>query len=301
MRYILNNNLYLICIMKRPYFRRYKKKVPKRRSMVKKAIRSANTKVFNKKVYKALSRVAETKRASYNINNFALTSVNSSSLDQVIKYLNPSSATGALYNISQGTGQGARIGNRINTKKCILSGVIHINTEYSSQNYNMCPLYVGMYIFKLKKGKEDVAPVEYVVQNQFFQFGSSSTGFSGSLRDLTMEPNSEVVTLLKKRVFKVGTSVVRSATASGTANVLNQDYADGTVGIAKMFKIDVTKCLSSTYMYNDTDNTPTNSNTYVMWIPFRVDGGLILTSGGLATGTLPCYVDFSVDYRYTDI
>lgn len=279
-------------IRKRPY---------KRKPVVKKAIRAASTKLFNKRVYKAISRVAEVKRASYNINNFALTSVNSSNLDQVIKYLNPSNATGALYNISPGTGQGARIGNYINTKKCILSGVIHINTEYSSQNYNMCPLYVGMYIFKIKKGKEDIAPIEYIVQNQFFQFGSSSTGFSGTLRDLTMEPNNEVVTLLKKRVFKVGTSVVRSATASGTGNVLNQDYADGTVGIAKMFKVDVTKCLASKYLYNDSDNTPTNSSTFVMWIPFRVDGGLVLTSGGLATGTLPCYVDFSIDYRYTDV
>lgn len=287
--------------MKRPNFRRYKKKNTKRRPLAKKAIRAANTKMFNKKVYKALSRVAELKRASYNINNFALTSVVSANFDQTIKYLNPSASTGALYNISQGVGQGLRTANKITTKKAILSGVIHINTEYSTQNYNMCPLYVALYIFKLKKGVQDVTPAEYVVQNQFFQFGSSSTGFSGTLRDLTMGVNNDVVTLLKKRVFKVGTSTVRSATASGTANVLNQDYADGTVGIAKMFNMDVTDCLAKEYIYNDTDNTPQNSSTFFMFVPLRVDGGLILTSGGLATGTVPCYVDFGIEYQYTDM
>lgn len=277
-----------------------KKYVPRKRA-IKKAIRSVNTKNFNKKVFNALKRTAEIKRANYNQNNFALTSVVSPNFENTIKYLNPSASTGGLYNIALGSGQGGRVGNKITTKKAMLSGVIHINTEYSAQNYNMCPLYVALYIFKLKKGVQDITPAEFVVQNTFFQAGNTSTGFSGQLRDLTMGVNTDLVTLLKKRVFKVGTSTVRSATASGVANVLNQDYADSTVGIAKMFKIDVTDCLAKQYIYNDTDNTPTNSSTFFMFVPFRVDGGLILTNTGLATGTVPCYVDFSIDYNYIDL
>lgn len=285
------------------FFRKGKKRPAARKSVAKKAVRASNTKVFNKKVYRALSKVAEIKKVNYNVNNFALTSVVSSSFDQTIKILNPNASTGGLYNIAQGTGQGNRIGNKITTKKAILGGVIHINTEYSAQNYNMCPLYVAMYIFRVKNGigATQVTNVETIVQTSFFQAGSSATGFSGTLRDLTMEVNSDQVNLLKKRVFKVGTSLVRSATASGTGNVLNQDYSDGTVGIAKMFKVDITKLLNKTYTFQDTDNSPLTQSTYLMWVPFRVDGGLIQSSTGLATGTLPCYVDFSVDYHYTDM
>lgn len=285
------------------FFRKFKKRNAKRKPVVKKAVRAANTKVFNKKVYRALSKVAEIKKINYNINNFALTSVVSTNFDQTIKILNPSAAGGGLYNIAQGTGQGNRIGNTVVTKKATISGVIHINTEFSTQNWNMCPLYVAMYIFRVKNGigATQVSNVESIVQSTFFQAGSSATGFSGSLRDLTMEVNSDQVNLLKKRVFKVGTSLVRSATASGTGNVLNQDYADGTVSIAKMFKVDITKALNKKYTFQDSDNSPLTQSTYVMWVPFRIDGGLIVTSTGLATGTLPCYVDFSVDYHYTDM
>lgn len=286
----------------RKYFRRYRKRVYKRKAPSKaKAMRSYRNKKFNYRVRRTLSRVTELKKANYSQNNFALTSVLSANMDQNIKFLNPSSATGALFNIAQGSGQGSRIGNKITTKKCLLSGVVHINTEWSAQNWNMCPLYVALYVFKCKVGVQSVADVETIVQNRFFAAGNSSTGFSGTLRDLMMEPNKDVITLLRKKIVKVGTGTVQSATASGTANVLNQSYNDSQATIARMFRVDLTKALAKTFVYNDNDNTPINSATYIMWVPIRVDGGLIQTSAGLATGTVPAYVDFSIDYHYMDL
>lgn len=278
-----------------------RRKVYKKKPVVKKAVRKAKRAVLTRAIKRTVKTMAETKRANYNVNNFALTSVLSADYDQIIKFLNPTSATGALYNIIQGTGQGARVGNKIATKKCILSGVVHINTEWSAQNYNMCPLYVALYVFKVKVGIASIADVETTVKTKFFAAGSSSTGFSGTLRDLVMEVNSDVITLMKKRVFKVGTGMVQSATGNNTANTLNQSFNDGTATIAKMFKMDVTKCMAKSYVFNDTDNSPQNSGTYFMWVPFRVDGGLIMTNAGLATGTLPCWVDYSIDYHYMDI
>lgn len=278
-----------------------RRKVYKKKPTVKKAIRRVKRAVLTRAIKRTVKTMSEIKRANYNVNNFALTSVLSNDYDQIIKFINPTSATGALYNIQQGTGQGARVGNKISTKKCMLSGVVHINTEWSAQNYNMCPLYVALYVFKIKQGLVSIADCETIVKNRFFSAGNSSTGFSGALRDLLMEVNTDVVTLLKKRVFKVGTGVVQSATANNVANTLNQSFNDGTATIAKMFKIDITKCMAKTYIFNDTDNSPQNSGTYFMWVPLRVDGGLIVTSGGLATGTLPCWVDYSIDYHYMDI
>ena len=135
----------------------------------------------------------------------------------------------------------------------------------------------------------------------FFQAGNTSLGFNGTLVDLTRQVNTSQVTLLKKRVFKVGTQYVTSASAVGGTNTTNQQYSDGTVGISQMFKMDLTKCLPKILNYNDTDNSPTNSLTWMAWVPYRVDGGEIKTSLNFYTGTIPAYVDFEVDYLYKDM
>lgn len=287
--------------MKQKRYGRRKANAPKRR-MYKRAVRAVNNKIFSKRVEKALSKSVEVKRANYAISNQAITSVLSNNLDTTIKIINPTSATGGLYVIQQGTGQGNRVGNKITTRKCKLSGVIHINTTYdATTNYNMCPLYVAMYIVRVKGAlTEGVTNLETYIQNSFFQAGNVSVGFSGTLMDLKREVNQNNITLLRRKIFKVGVNQVRSATAVGTANQANQDYTDGTVGIARMFSMDLTRVMNKSFTYNDGDNSPTNAPTYMFFVPLRVDGGLIQSSLGLYTGTIPCYVDYSIDYHYTD-
>lgn len=280
-----------------------RRKVYKKKPLVKKAIRQVKEQIFTKKVQKAISKTVELKKANYSVNNFALTSVSSGSFSNTVKILNPSSTTGALYFIAQGNGQGNRQANVINTRRLTIGGVIHINTTWDgTANYNMCPLYVALYIVKLKPGLADtVANLNNVIGTTFFQAGNVSVGFDGTLRDLVREPNNNAVTVLMKKVVKVGTATVPSAFAVNSGNNSNQQFGDSTVGISKMFKINATKYIPKRIYFNDTDNAPNTRNTYFFWVPLRVDGGLIQTSGGLATGTVPAYVDFSIDYSFTDI
>lgn len=280
-----------------------RRKVYKKKPIIRKAIKQANDKIFKKKVQNVMSKTVEIKKANYSQNNFAITAVPSGNFGNTIKILNPSNTTGGLYFVAQGSGQGNRQANVINTKKLTFGGVIHINTFWDGTgNYNMCPLYVAMYIVKLKPGLADtVANLNNVIGTTFFQAGNGSVGFDGTLRDLVKEPNNNAITVLMKKVVKVGVSNVLSAFAVNTPNNANQQYADSTVGISKMFKINATKYIPKKIYFNDSDNAPNTRNTYFFWVPLRVDGGLIQTSGGLATGTVPAYVDFSIDYSFTDI
>lgn len=282
----------------------FKKKAYKsNKKPIKKAIKAANTKVFNNKVKKALSTVAETKTVTYSVNTFGITSVLATDFDTTIKLLNPASGTGGQYFIGQGVGQGSRVGNKIMTKKCILSGVVRINTFYDATvNYNPCPLYIALYIIRLKGQVPDTTTqVESIVQNSFFQAGNTSGGFTGRLNDLVKPVNTDLVTVLMKRVFKVGTGNTVSAFGINAPNNINQQFNDGTVSIARLFKIDVTKCLQKHIIFDDTNNIPTNKQTYMFFVPLRVDGQLITTSTGANNGTLPAYADYQIDYQYTDM
>ena len=248
--------------------------------------------------------MSETKIANYSIGNYDMTAFLSNTYSTLnIKIISPSNATGGLYSIAQGTGQGAREGNRISTVSAWMTGCVHINTKFNdTNNYEMCPLYVCCYIFKLKPAITDgVASVLSIMQSTFFQAGSTTQGVQGLLNDLTRTVNSDQVVMLKKRVFKVGTQYVTSASAIGVSNIENQQYSDGTVGISQMFRINLTKLFPKTFTFNDTDNGPTNKPIYMAWVPYRVDGQYIKNSSANQNAVIPFKVDYSIDYRYKDM
>jgi hypothetical protein len=251
-----------------------------------------------------VDKLSETKIANYSVNAAQLTAFGSNTYSTLnVKIITPSNATGSLYNIAQGVGQGNREGNRIRTVSAEMRGVVHINTTFNlTNNYNMCPLYVAVYIFRLKGAYTDgVTNVTTYMANSFFQAGNTSVGMLGLLNDLTRTINSDQFTLLKKRVFKVGTQYVTSATASGTTNITDQQFSDGSVGISRMFKINLTKIFPKIFSYNDTDNAAVNKPIYMAWVPFRVDGNYIVNSAGNQNATIPAYIDYAIDYRYKDV
>lgn len=283
---------------KKPMMRRRKAGV------VKRAVKRARKTVFNRRVRSVISRMAETKVINYTASTFGLTGVGSTQYTNTIKTILPTNVTGGLLSSpTQGTGQGSRVGNKIMTKKLIMSGVLRINTLFNeTYNYNSCPLYIAFYAFKLKSNLDDTPASAYnVVSTSFFQAGNSSQGFNGTLVDLTRQVNAQTVTLLKKRVFYVGTSQVISGFGSNNANVANQNFADNGTTISKMFRMDMTKLMPKTLEYNDLSSTPSNRNVWIMWVPLRVDGNLIVTSLNTQTGPIPAYLDYQMSYEYKDM
>lgn len=282
--------------------------------VVKRAIRKAKKTVFAKRVKTVVNRMQETKVANYSINDFAISAwVNSATYQGTIKLLTPSSATGGQFFIAQGTGQGNRIGNTITTQKMVMRGVVRIETAFDGTlNWNMCPCLVACYVFRTKP-QLNQAGVLSLMNTAFFQAGSQAVGFTGYMQDLTRSVNKNQVQLLKKRVFKVGTSQQWSGAgqyvtnAGGVvtvnpqnSNYLNQQYGDSTVGIAKMFSMDLTKAMQKKIVFNDADNGSVNSLTWIAWVPFRIDGDRYITSTGGFDGPLPAKVDYSIDYYFKD-
>lgn len=282
-----------------------KRRITPQRKVVKKAIYRAKKQIFAKRIKSVVNTMSETKMVNVNTNNAWVTAWNSNTFSNLnIRTLCPSTlATNGTYFVGQGIGQGQREGNKITTRKLEFSGVVHINTAYDgTTNYNMCPIYLVFYFFKLKPGLDDTAAnVLSVMQNSFFQTGSTSQGFTGTLVDLVRPVNSNQVTLLKKRVFKVGTQYVYSAFAAASANNANQQYSDGTVGISRMFKMDLTKIVPKIFQFNDAANTCTQRNLWMAWVPFRVDGNLIKNNADNQNATIPAFVDYQIQYSFKDL
>ena len=64
---------------------------------------------------------------------------------------------------------------------------------------------VTLWLVKVKPLYDDtLASLENVVNNSFFQQGQVSNGFQSTTVDLTRSPNSDTVTVLKKRTFNIG-------------------------------------------------------------------------------------------------
>lgn len=278
-----------------------RKKPASKRSVIRRAVSKAKRGMFRKAVKRVISSVAETKVCNYYYNDFGIVNTQSTAFSGTIKSLSPSASSGSMITISQGTGAGQRIGNKITVKKAILAGTVHINPTFDlTTNYNMCPLKVCLWIFQLKGGlTDDTTNVNDIVQNYFFDYGNTSIGMSGKLMDLTRPPNANYITLLKKRVFSVGTQNVVSGFGLNSPNNANQQFSSSET-MSRMFRIDVTKVLRKVYRFNDTSNTTSDRQVWCMWTPFRVDGRIPDTSTGLYLGPVPAIISWSYDFYYQD-
>lgn len=286
----------------------YRPKTGKGKKTIKKAIRSAKVHNFNTAVSKVISRKAETKCVNYEewMNIYGAKSLDLTSGAGGVQSLTPmaSTSTGYSYNIPQGTAQGERVGNEILPVSLKLRGVIRAESYFdNTTNYNPCPLYVTLWVVKLRQHLNDTfTDLSTVMQNTFFQFGSVSQGFSGTLTDLVRDVNQDHIQLITRKVYKLGYNQYVSAFAINSANNINQQYANNDTAHCKMFKIDLSKHLPKTMKFNDGSDNVTNQHR--LWCFFtchRTDGNQIQTSSGNFTGPQPADVCLGAEFRYKDI
>lgn len=215
------------------------------------------------------------------------------------------SDTGAnsTYAIGQGTGQGNRVGNQIRTYKLMVKLAMNINPTYADPgNYNACPIYVTMWVVKLMPHLDDtIDNLQTVVQNSFFQASGTATGFAGNLGDMIKTPNKDQVTVLKKKVYKLGLSEIISSAGNNVANTASNKYMNNDSSMCLTDMIDCTKCLPAVMKFNDGDNITTNRRVYIFFTSARMDGGFTVSSFGVSTGTRPFQVSMGVDYQFTDL
>lgn len=202
-----------------------------------------------------------------------------------VRTLSPSAA---YMPIVQGPSQDERIGNRIQTKRAILRYVIHPLPYNASTNTAPCPMDVIMWIGRLKKAVSSPTATDF---NNFLQFGSASTPPSGDLADINSVINRDYFTVDKKIIHKLG-----FAEYAGTGvNVGAQSYSNNDYKYNVVRSVDITRCFSKNYTFNDADNDPQNSRTYIWFEAVRADGIV-----GLGTN-IPIMFRATLDYTYTDL
>lgn len=287
--------------------RTYRKKRPiyrRKAGPVKRAIRKVKKEMFAKKVKTVVNKLSETKvvnnaslsRPIYNTNN-------SANFQGSIIPLGPGSGAPNLFTISQGTGQGNRIGNKIQTVKMMIRGNVRLNTyATNTTNYNPVPGYITMWIVKLKPFlNDDVTTLKAVIDGSFFQSGSGGIGMSGQTTDLYRQVNTQQIQVIKRRVWKVGTSYVPGSSGGTSGDLSNQLWANNDFSLVRIFKQDITKAVPKVMLFNDANDNYVNRHSYLFFTFIRMDGAIPQTNVGVYSGVIPAYVDMEVDYMFKDV
>lgn len=187
--------------------------------------------------------------------------------------------------ISQGTGQGARIGNKIKTKKLIFGGTI-VPYPYGVNNTTPTPSQVAVYIFY---DRTDPTAIPQVTTN-FFQAGSSTRGFSNDLADLMYPVNTDRYRILAKKTFKLGYSAY-----TGTGfNIDAQGFTNNDFKLNCNFRFDLTKHYPQQVKFDDNNSTPTTRGLFALFVPMRADGNAYTAT------TIPMGYQFFQNYVYED-
>lgn len=239
------------------------------------------------------------------INKAVLNWDNDPAFQNSIITLGSGSSSSYLFSIGQGVGQGSRVGNKISTQKMMIRGSIRFNTQANtSTNYNPIPGYVTMWIVKLKPFlNDDIASLQSVIDGSFFQSGNGSVGMTGGLADMYRLVNSDQITVLKRRMWKLGVSAVInfSGSSGGGGDTVNQNWGNNDFKLTHFFKQDLSKCVPKTMTFNDSNNNFLERRSYLFFSFIRMNDTIPVNTLGFAQGIVPAYVDFEVDYMYKDV
>lgn len=262
-----------------------------RRAIVKRALAKSWKRSVAKVCKRVISKQAEIKNAnsSFSIaphNTLALTS---DIATQNILWVSPNSSQ---LPIIQGVRQDERVGNKIKTKRCKLKVIMYPKPYDATINPTPQPQIVTMWCVSAKIGYTSNTSMATIFDTNFFQDGFTSTGYLSQLIDSISEVNSDAITLHWKRSFKLGHSYhPQYNTSHVDAQFSNNDYK-----MNHIRQFDLTKALKKTYTFDDTNNTPNDRSTFIIFGVANANGQLF-TNGAYR----PVDVYATLDYYYTDM
>jgi len=263
---------------KRPYRKRGYKR-PKRAAGGKRTSVSAGVKSYVNKVIH--SNIENKSYQIYNTLDFG--SVNEST--DMNAY--PMTPNNLLWTINQGTGAGARLGNRISTRKVYLSYVLRPMSFDAASNPQMIPTEVQMFLGYVKNNPSNLpAPADI---NQLFQFGSTTVAPVGTLADLIAVINTDYWVIKKKWIHKLG-----YANNQGGGALVNQQYnANNDFKLNHVKRMDITKYCPKTVTFNDASAGPTSKGLFFF-------SQAIFANGTTSITARPAHLEFWVNYVYED-
>lgn len=250
------------------YYKKRKYGTYKKKRAYKPRAKMAKKKSIRREIRREVARLAENKIIEGTSGNVTFA-----------QSITPSSCYPLIPNISQGTTQGTRVGNKVRVRNAVL----RMSLTVSNQSAAVTPTYVDIYIFKYKPMTaypNNVMPTGSM--NNFLQAGSSSTNYSGAISDGLRPVNKDLFTMkYRKRLCMFNpnnTAAFTGATASWNPN--------------RSYNINITKYLNKILNYDDANSICTNDSLWFAVGSTQTDGVLY---PGLAMGTYNLVVN--VEYE----
>lgn len=263
---------------RRKYARKPRRAVGARKSMV-------------KLIKSVIHKQAENKQVSFTTSN-SLGNVISASTLWEAQNIVPLSPTAGYMAMTQGPGQGNRVGNKVRTVRCHIKFIMSPRAIDVTTNQNPIPQDVRILIMKSKD--TPTTKMSFTELNGgIFQNGNSDSGFSGQLPDLIRDINKDLYTVYYDKLFKVGPSSVYSTVSDNGKNSFyfaNNDYKSNLI-----LKIDVTKWVGKQLTFNDNTSLCETPMLQMVILPCACDGQ------NNAFCSVPLYWTYQQVYEYEDM
>jgi len=200
----------------------------------------------------------------------------------------PMAPLNTYWNINQGVGQGNRIGNIIKVRKTYLNYTLNPQPYNAGTNTTPQPSEVRLMLGYVKSTPTfSPVPGDFA---QLFQSGSSSAAPVGTLKDLIAVYNVDYWNIKKSWTHKIG-----YASSTGTGGPADQQYlANNDFKLNVVRRLDITKHMPKTCVFNDTSATTNTKNLFFMYYAVAANGGTY------SNITLPVRIDFWIDFHYED-
>lgn len=247
-------------LRKKPYKKRASKKVS-----------------FAKRVMKVMSTQIENKNHQLYATNQALVFASAGGLNPTALSLVPG--------LSQGVGQGSRIGNEVIIKRAYIKGYVNMLPYNSLTNECKCPVYVKMWLCKRKTGSPGITgPPVSSDYNQFFAVGSSAVGFQNSTLDLVFSINRDYWTVYAQKTIQLQ-NYTSAVPVSGM--ILGQSSS-----VSVPFSFNFTKHLGKLKWNDTTSSQTTNKELFLIFQNVFSDG----SSGGISSTE----IHYNIEWIYED-
>lgn len=187
---------------------------------------------------------------------------------------------------SQGTGESDRIGNVIDVKKLVVSGIVNL-LPYNSADATPVspgPFWVKMWVVSAKNVNTNTFSNTDAATN-FFTSNNASAGFQATVRDMILDVNTDLFTVHRYKMFKLG--------AASTSSVVNPaSYYDNSP-MAVPFRFDLSKHVGK-LKFDESQTWATNKNLFLVISTCRCDGST-------GSATIPqCEYHYKVITHYKD-
>jgi len=190
--------------------------------------------------------------------------------------------------ISQGTGQGQRIGNEIKTKKLVFKGTIVPQAYNATFNAAPMPTQAKIWIFYQKDAPTTVP--NPMAGPGFFQNGSVTKGFQNNLVDMWSPVNSDAYRVLATKTVKLGYA---GYDGLGAENQF-QFYQNNDFKMNVNFSFDLTKHYPQRVKFNDNTTVPTTRGLFCMIQYVLANGFAVPTTAYMLK------LQYMLDYQYED-